>query len=135
MDKHIFSYEHNGSSVVWDVKDIWKIVEGLPTKDIKTSILKQGSETVFKQYIDDDYERADEADLKYPIIISAIPIKGRHLIIDGYHRLYRHIELKHDTVKVVELDKMPRPLYCKGKPFKIPGLEFDWYDPRRIKDR
>ena len=54
--------------------------------------------------------------------------------IDGYHRLYRHIELKHDLIDVVELDQMPRPLYCKGKPFKIPGLEFTWYDPRKVKD-
>ncbi len=134
MDKHTFSYEHNGSEVVWDVRDIWKAVEGLPSRKIKTSILKQGSDIVFKQYTDDDYERSDEADLKYPIIISAITVKGRYLIIDGYHRLYRHIELKHDLIDVVELDRMPRPLYCKGKPFKIPGLEFTWYDPRKVKD-
>ena len=34
MDKHTFSYEHNGSIVVWDLVDIWKAVEDLPVSKL-----------------------------------------------------------------------------------------------------
>lgn len=131
MDKHTFGYEHNGSEVVWDTRDIWKAVEDLPTIELPTKLfIKQGKE-VFKQYTEDDYERIDEVDLSYPIIIPKSALHKGGFIIDGYHRLYKHIELKHKTIPVKVIEKMPRPLYCKGKPFKIEGLEFDWYDPRR----
>ena len=131
MDKHTFSYEHNGSSVVWDVKDIWEVAESLPVSQLPISNLKSLGDKVFKTYIEDDYTRAEEADLKYPIIVSDIKVNGNYLIIDGYHRLFKHIQLKHKTIPVKFISKMPRPLYCKGEPFEIPGLDFDWYDPRK----
>lgn len=130
MDIHTFGYESGGSEVVWDVRDIWKAVKDLPTIEISTRLFKRLGDRTFKNYNEDDMLRVREADLSYPIIIPTSAIHTGDFIIDGFHRLYRHLELKHPLTPVKALDKMPRPLYCKGKPFKIKGLEFDWYDPR-----
>lgn len=131
MDIHTFSYEHNGSIVVWDVRDIWKAVENVPTVKLPIQLFQSSAQKVFKQYDAEDRERVNEADLTYPIIIPKTSQLTGKIIIDGYHRLYKHIELKHKTVPVKILNKMPRPIYCKGKPFEIDGLEFDWYTPKK----
>ena len=131
MDKHTFGYEHNGSKVVWDVRDIWQAVEDLPTIKLSTELFKEVSKNVFKEYDKSDFDRIREVDLSHPIIIPKSAYNTGSFIIDGYHRLYRHIQLKHKTIPVKVLEKMPRPLYCKGKPFEIEGLDFDWYDPRK----
>lgn len=130
MDIHTFSWKHNGSEVVWDVRDIWEAVKDLPTIEVPIKLFRQLGTRVFKEYKKDDIARIKEADLKYPIIIPSSSLHTGGFIIDGYHRLYRHLELKHSVIPVKALDKMPRPIFCKGKPFEIPGLDFDWYDPR-----
>lgn len=131
MGTHTFGVERNGSKVVWDVKDIWEAVEELPTTKLPFKSFDKLTAAVFKDFNDDDYERSDEADLNYPIIVVLGPLNTVKYIIDGYHRLYRHKELKHSTIPVKIIYKMPKPLYCKGKPFEIEGLDFDWYDPRK----
>lgn len=131
MNKHTFGYESNGSKVIWDVRDIWEAVKDLPTTNLPASLFLHLSKEVFKHYKKSDFERIKEADLSYPIIISKTSTNSVKIIIDGYHRLYKHFELKHPLIPVKILEKMPRPLYCKGKPFEIDGLDFDWYDPRK----
>ncbi len=133
MDKHTFGYEHNGSEVVWDVRDIWEAVKDLPSYDINVSSLKGLYSKVAKEYTEGDYARIEEADLNYPIIMSKPSMSNKLIIIDGYHRIGRCLEEGIKTIKVKYIKKMPRPLYCKGKPFEIDGLDFDWYDPRSKK--
>ena len=41
MDKHTFSYEHNGSEVTWDIRDIWRATKSLPTVTIQVKDLKK----------------------------------------------------------------------------------------------
>lgn len=130
MDKHTFSYEHNGSEVTWDVRDIWRATKTLPITKIQVKDLKKDYDKVAKEYTDEDYERIKEADLTYPIIISKPVGDSKQLIVDGYHRIGKCLEENIPTIKARYIKKMPRPLYCKGKPFTIPGLDFDWYDPR-----
>lgn len=133
MNKHTFSYQSGDSEVTWDVRDIWKAVEDLPEVKVGVITLKKQYNKVSVNYTEDDYERIEEADLTYPIIISK-PIGDSHsLIVDGYHRIGKCLEEKIPTIKVKYIKKMPRPLYCKGKPFTIEGLDFDWYDPRSKK--
>ena len=130
MDKHTFSYEHNGSEVTWDIRDIWRATKSLPAVSIQVKDLKKQYDKVAKDYEEDDYERIKEADLTYPIIISKPVGDSKQLIVDGHHRIGKCLEEKIPSIKAKYIKKMPRPLYCKGEPFTIPGLEFDWYDPR-----
>lgn len=133
MDKHTFSYEHNGSEVVWDVRDIWNAVRDEPVRRLSIAVLKLDYSKVSKHYDSDDLKRIAEADLSFPIIVSKPPSDSKLLIVDGYHRIGKCIAQGRSNVNVKYIKKMPRPLYCKGKPFEIKGLDFDWYDPRKNK--
>ena len=131
MDQHTFSCEHNGSEVVWDLRDVWRAVEDLQTFTINVQTLKPLYKKVSSGYTEDDYERIEEADLSFPIILSKTTTSNKTIIVDGYHRIGKCLEEHIKVIKVKYIKKMPRPLYCKGKPFEIEGLDFDWYDPRR----
>lgn len=131
MDKHTFSYEHNDSIVVWDLVDIWKAVEDLPVSNVSIQSLKPLYNKVSSEYTEDDYARIEEADLNYPIILSKLSTSNKIIIVDGYHRIGKCLEERISNIKVKYIKKMPRPIYCKGKPFEIDGLDFDWYDPRK----
>lgn len=126
MDKHTFSYEHDGSHVTWDVRDIWAAVEHAPTIQLPISIFKPLTVEVFKYYDADDRRRVKEADLNYPIIIPESSVRNGKGIIDGFHRLCKHIQLNHTMADFKIIKEMPLPREVKGKPFKIPGLEFEW---------
>lgn len=128
MDIHTFSYEHNDSSVTWDVRDIWEAVEDLPVIYLKLELFKKAGDRVFKTYRQKDYRRVKEADISYPIIIPESSLHTGEIIIDGYHRLFRHRQLGTKLIPVKAISKMPRPVKCKGEPFEIKGLEFDWVD-------
>ena len=56
MDKHTFSYEHNGSEVTWDIRDIWRATKSLPTVTIQVKDLKKQYDAAAKDYEDDDYD-------------------------------------------------------------------------------
>lgn len=133
MDIHTFGYEHDGSVVIWDTRDIWKTASTLSVTTIKVSTLKNQYSKVAKHYVEDDFARIEEADLNFPIIISKPKNSNNSLIIDGYHRIGKCLEESIKDIKVIYIEKMPRPLYCKGKPFTIEGLDFEWYNPRNIK--
>ena len=131
MDKHTFSYEHNGSIVTWDVRDIWKAVKDIKAVNIPLSNLNHFGKEVYKEYDKEDIERIDQADLAYPLIVSGQTYFNPKIIVDGYHRLFKARKLKLKTIQVKLIKKMPKPLYCEGKPFEIEGLDFDWYDHRK----
>lgn len=133
MVKHTFSYQSGNSEVMWDIRDIWEAVEETPAVKVRVNTFKKIYNEAAVNYTEDDYERIEDANLKYPIIISQPIGSHKFLIVDGYHRIGKCLEENRSTIDVKYIRKMPRPLFCKGKPFTIEGLDFEWYDPRSKK--
>ena len=122
---HTFGYEHNGSEVLWDVKDLWEAVERLPTVRLEVKHFQDAIKNVQKGYEADDWVRIDEANTDYPIIVGEKKAGG-YLIMDGLHRLGKLVKLKEQYVYAKVLKRMPTPYLVKGKPFEIDGLNFKW---------
>lgn len=118
---HTFGYSNGESEIVWDVKDIWKAADKLPTEmmDIKYlySIVKEKE----KNFTKGDYDRIEEADTSFPIIVNG----DCTLILDGVHRIFKLVKFAGE-VSIKRLTNMPKPIEVSGKPFKIKGLNFIW---------
>ena len=132
---HTFGYESGDSEVIWDVADIWKAAEQLKVKRMPLEEFRTYIEHIRRHYDKEDETRIREADLSYPPIISSgyttvEIVEGSMakvpLIIDGCHRLAKMIDLDKKWVDVKIMQTMPTPLYVKGKPFSIEGLNFTW---------
>ena len=126
MDQHTFSFQSGKSSVSWDLIDIWKSVESLPIIEKPVSLFIHLSKQASKNYNDSDFERIKISDLNYPLIVY-FSSTNNVFIIDGLHRLFKHIELQHKYIPIKIIHKMPKPISCKGKSFQITGLDFDWH--------
>lgn len=132
---HTFGYESGNSEVVWDVADIWKAAENIRTTRYPITDFLEYIRHVQRHYDKEDEIRVKEADLSYPPIISSGfttvevmegSIIRAPLVLDGCHRLVKLIEKGANWVDVKVLEHMPTPIYVKGKPFTIEGLNFTW---------
>lgn len=121
MKQHTFGYGNGESEVIWDVKDIWKVAENLPIEEIDVSFLFKLVRDKISDFDKDDFERSDEADTSYPIIVDS-KVK---MVIDGVHRIHKLFK-QGGKVPIKRIKKMPPPIEVYGKPFKIDGLEFTW---------
>ena len=70
--------------------------------DLGVNVWSEDTETVFG--FAKHVKRVQEADLKYPIILS-----DRGFIADGWHRVVKAIMLGRKTIKAVRLTEMPAP--------------------------
>ena len=122
--EHTFGYSNGESEVIWDVKDIWKAAENVKIINIDIKHFNDLIDRVQLKYDDDDWERVKEANIDYPVIVGKL--KKGYTVIDGFHRLAKHRNLKHNLVPVKVLDRMPDPISTTGIPFKIEGLNFTW---------
>jgi hypothetical protein len=132
---HTFGYDKGKSSVEWNVDELWKYTENFPVKVINISEIREYVKHVASSYDTDDWERVKDADISYPIIISANSTSvtlesGKKittpLIIDGFHRAVKLLRNNATFIKVKIVRKMPLPNKVSGKPFKINGLDFEW---------
>lgn len=115
MPTHTFGYESNGSYVEWSVDDFWEAAKSVPpVRERLISVLSK-VETTILEYSDDDFKRAEEADLSYPVILSP----AGSLVLDGVHRLYRLNQLGSEWVMVKFLIKMPSPIAVRGDALHI----------------
>ena len=128
----MFGYVDGDSTILWDVRDIWKAVENIPTTKLPLMLFTESMKEVVNGYNRSDASRVNKADIKYPIIInSSEPM----LVIDGFHRLHKHVKLGNRHIPCKRLDKMPLPYFVKGEPFAIPGLNFEWKSKFDIDSR
>jgi hypothetical protein len=132
---HTFGYSNGISHVEWDIQDIWDAVEKLPIKRLDISKVKEYVKDVRSNYNAEDIARIKDADLSYPIIISKHTKKvnlsnGKIIetivVIDGFHRLCKLIDMGFKTANVKVIDKLPTPTYTEGDKFTVNGLNFDW---------
>jgi hypothetical protein len=121
---HTFGYSNGESEVIWDVKDIWKAAENIKVINVDIKNFNDLIDKVQLDYDNDDWERVNEANIDYPIIVGKR--KKGYIVIDGFHRLAKHRNLKHNRIPVKVLKQMPDPISTKGTPFKIEGLNFIW---------
>ena len=127
LPEHTFGYTHDNSTVIWDVKDIWKVADKLPVIKLSVDLFTLAAEYVQQEYDDSDWTRVDEANLQYPVLVGKCQKADYdYLVIDGFHRIAKHIRKGHRTIPCKIIKKMPPPLWVKGKPFEIDGLNFDW---------
>lgn len=119
----MFGYVEGDSTVIWDVRDIWEAVENLPIIKLPISQFMEMVKQVRENYNSSDTARVNKADLKYPVVVNA---REPLLVIDGFHRLNKHIQQNNKLIPCKRLDKMPTPYFVKGTPFNIPGLSFEW---------
>lgn len=109
-----YSMCHKNAEVIWLVKDIWAVAEGLPTIDYPVQLLHSQVRLYLENFDRSDKDRMVGADCSYPIILSS-----NGYLLDGCHRLAVAIETGKTTVKVVILPKMPKPYGVYGSM---------WYD-------
>lgn len=80
------------------VETLWKHSEHLETVEMEVEELLRFNQFVFED--PEDLEKVESASLDYPIIVlDRIPI-----ILDGYHRLAKAIQLGLKTIKAKRLD-------------------------------
>ncbi len=94
-----FSFtDGDGAEYVWDVTKAKEIIAVNPREVILFNPSEHGitAEHVLSRYPGLEPERAKTADLTVPVIF--IPFAGAHLLIDGWHRLYRAVTEGVDTI-------------------------------------
>lgn len=87
-----FSYtDGDGTEYVWNVTQAKEIIAASPREAILFSPNEHGitAEHVVARYPSIEPERTKDADLSVPVIF--IPFAEAHLLIDGWHRLYRAV--------------------------------------------
>lgn len=99
---------------VWYSLTLINATKGLPIKSlaINNKLLDTKIQWTINTFFDFKIHmiRIKNSNLKYPIIVGP---KG--IIIDGYHRLMKAVQLKKTSIKYVKLDKMPPYDFIKGR--------------------
>ena len=76
MPENTFGYVHNGSTVIWNVEDIWRAADSLKITTLDIDYFHGMMANVQLEYDEDDWRRVEKADLKYPIIVGRCKKKG-----------------------------------------------------------
>lgn len=87
-----FSYtDIDGTAYVWNVTEALRIIEESPRETMLFAPVEQGVTIahIWERYPDINEERAKTADLTRPLLF--IPFQENHLLIDGWHRLFRAV--------------------------------------------
>jgi len=122
-----FFYQMSGSRVDWDIRDVWTQVKDTPIEQVPIETFAKYFIEMWNHFDSHHLERTQQADLSYPVICSR-SLHPAFMIIDGYHRLYKHYLLGNKTVPVQYIEEMPTPTCCFGSPFTLPHLKFDWIE-------
>lgn len=119
MVDHTFSYQKGNSSATWDVKDLWKSAESVKSEMYDVQSLLSLVKDKEKHFDKDDYERIEEADQTYPVIVSA----DATVILDGVHRVFGYAKVGGEMA-IKRLKILPEPITFKGNPFSVGGSKF-----------
>jgi len=91
---------------VWYVQTLIDATKGFPVKTLSINKIDLHTkiEWTLNTYFDlkNHIIRIRNAQLKYPVIVGP-----KDILLDGYHRLMKAIDMKKSTLKYVKLDKMP----------------------------
>jgi hypothetical protein len=105
----------DGMTDAWDVDRLVELTRGLPVKQVPVESLWQVDAPHWGAFTPRDLAEhvrlLDEADLAYPIILSA---DGR--VMDGMHRVVKALMEGRATVAAVQFDVQPEPDFRHCRP-------------------
>lgn len=124
--EHMFAYElETGQVAVYFVRNLWKLAANLPVEQIPTDDLIPNVKSAFIDWKEDDWNRVDEADLSYPIIIGPSEF-GIYKIYDGYHRAMQAITNNHAYISAQRLHELPAPDFILASWEEYDHTEFSY---------
>lgn len=96
---------------IWDVHRLVELSQNFPVQNVELIDIRELGEAYWFpdthptiQQIIEHIQLIQDADLKYPIILSA---DGR--VMDGMHRVAKAKLLNHSTIQAVKFVKTPKP--------------------------
>lgn len=111
MRKQYHFRQVGDDTYIWDVHRLLELSQNFQVKDALLSEIKELNEAYWfpdthptTQQIIEHIQLIQNADLKYPIILSA---DGR--IMDGMHRVAKAKLLNHSTIQAVQFGTTPKP--------------------------
>jgi hypothetical protein len=122
MRKQYYFRPSSAGVLAWDVDRLVQLSAGLPRKRVALDSIHE-LDGVW--YGDDDpptwrsllehIRLMDEADLSYPIILSA-----SGAVMDGMHRVAKAVRLGHHDIDAVQFDADPQPDHVGLGPKELP---------------
>lgn len=103
----------NGETLIYSVERLWILAESLPVQSISLSQVESELDYPYQWFktkkpspreVAKHAQLIYEADLNYPIILSA-----RGLVMDGLHRIAKSWLLRHSEIKAVQFPNDPAP--------------------------
>lgn len=114
----------NGKYSAWDIDKLIESAKGFPVFEIETSQIKELDEPFWYQddnavptcrSISEHIKLVQEADLKFPIILSA-----EGAVMDGMHRVVKAFISGFKTIQAVKFQKTPEPDFVDIIPENLP---------------
>lgn len=102
-------------SLIWDVRRLVRLAEGLPTLQVPLDTIRELDEPYWFggpgdvatcRAVAEHARMIGAVDLAYPVLLSA---DGR--VMDGMHRACRALLMGHTTIAAKRLDPTPEPHY------------------------
>ena len=111
MRKQYHFRQVGDDTYIWDVHRLLEFSQNFQVKEVLLSEIKELNEAYWfpdthptTQQIIEHIQLIQDADLKYPIILSA---DGK--IMDGMHRVAKAKLLNHSTIQAVQFGTTPKP--------------------------
>jgi hypothetical protein len=122
MRKQYYFRSSPAGLLAWDVDRLVELTRGFPRKSVPLTAIREldrpwsGDEEAqtWRQMLA-HIQLMDEADLAYPIILSA---DGS--VMDGMHRTAKALRLGHATIEAVQFDEDPAPDHIGKGPDDLP---------------
>lgn len=123
MRKQYHMRPSDGGHLIWDVDRLVELSADLPRRDVPLEAIRELDEVYWFgddtrptcRAVADHARLIQEADLSYPIILSA---DGR--VMDGMHRVARAYLDGHSTIRAVQFDEDPAPDYINADLDRLP---------------
>jgi len=120
--KQYYFRRSNGALVAWDVDRLIELSTDLPRKSVPLSEIRELDEPWFGEderptwrAMLEHVRLIDEADLAYPIILSA-----SGAVMDGMHRIAKATLQGHQEIAAVQFDEDPPPDHVGLGPNDLP---------------
>lgn len=122
MRKQYYFRRSEHGLLAWDVDRLVELTRSLPRKRLPLSSIRELDDSWFGEGEPATWRSLiahvrlmDEAELAYPIILSA---DGR--VMDGMHRVARAVRLGHDSITAVQFEADPEPDHIGRDPADLP---------------
>jgi|ERR1043166_1166636 ParB-like chromosome segregation protein Spo0J len=114
MRKQYFFRESERGLLAWDVDRLCELSRDLPRKSVPLAGMRELDDVAWREEAE-HAKLIDEADLSYPIILSA---NGE--VMDGRHRLAKAAMNGCETIEAVQFETDPEPDYVGRGPDDLP---------------